>query len=284
MVLLPHIDLLETCFNRNLFPKSKKVLNAIYNDDYKICFSKKYIETIENRISNRDAFQALIRELFDKNRLTIEETASNGNIDELFIEIAINSKYPLLVPISEQDNSNNAIKLPSLTVVNKASPVNRHWLILELLSSGSCNVSYIDFKNDNQILDFIKDVFSIPKFIRNITIFNRDQNPKMLPSIKGKNIEYYTYFNGSKQNEYLRRQSKKDLQKSLGGKLKLFYTSNPRKLHERKIIFEDILVTFDNSHENLTIGEPTWEIFISFDKNKSAKWREKCIDFKEVRG
>jgi hypothetical protein len=282
MVMLPHLDIFEICFNFQKYSNYKKVFNVLYNTSSEVCFTKNYIDLLEKEVSNKDAFEALVRELHDTNRIKIENTSSKKSCDEEFIEIASNAKVPLLIPIINEDLNNYTTRIPFLTIAKKAIPINRHWIALELLSNNFCNVSYQDFKNDAEIASFIKNVFSIPKYIRNITVFDRDQNTTILSVIKGLHINYFTFLRGGKQNEYYRKQVKKDLQKALGGKLKLYYTNNPRQLHERKIIFEDILITIDNAHINLTVAEPTWEIFINYNKEKSANWKAKCNCFCEV--
>jgi len=282
MVMLPHLDIFEISFNFQKYSSNKKIFDLLYNTSSEICFSRNYIEFLEKEVSNKDAFEALIRELYDTNRIKIENTPLKKNSDEEFIEIATNAKVPLLIPIINDDSNNLINKVPFLTVIQKAIPVNRHWITLELLSASFCNVSYQNFKNDAEINSFIQSVFSIPKYIRNVTVFDRDQNSNLLSTLKGHHIYFFTFLNAGRNNELYRKQVKKDLQKTLGGKLKLYYTNNPRQLHERKIIFEDILITIDNAHINLTVAEPTWEIFITYNKEKAAAWKSKCNRFWEV--
>lgn len=282
MVMLPHLDIFEIALDFQKYSSNKKVFDLLYNASSEVCFSKNYIDFLEKEVSNRDAFEALIRELYDTNRIKIENTSPKKDYEQEFVEIATNAKVPLLIPIINDDKSRLINKIPFITIVQQAKPINRHWVALELLSTSFCNVSYQDFKNDEEINSFVQSVFKIPKYIRNITVFDRDQNTSLLSTLKGHHISFFTLLNSGRNNEYYRKQVKKDLQKSLGGRLKLFYTNNPRQLHERKIIFEDILITIDNSHINLTVAEPTWEIFVNYNKEKAATWKSKCNRFWEV--
>lgn len=282
MVILPHLDILDICFDSKTFLENRTVFNIIYNSKSKICFSKNYIELLEKSVKNKDAFFALISELSDTGRIKIEDSAGNINFNEEFVEIAKKAKIPLLIPLSINDLNNNIKSIPFLTVINGAKPLNKHWVIIELLSKDICNVCYQDFNSDLEINEFVKSILLIPKFIRNVVVFDREQNSEILSSIKGYNISYYTMLKSGYQNLHLRKEIKKDLQMKLGGKLKLFYTSNNRKIHERKIILEDILITFDNSRFNLNTTEPTWEILISFNSERASKWKQKCNDFIEV--
>ncbi|MCS3801432.1 hypothetical protein [Niastella sp. OAS944] len=282
MVLLPNIDVIESCVQFNNYKNNRKLFNIIYNSTTSICLSRKFIDLIEENVSNRDAFQALIKELQDENRLKIERTVPKNTLMQEFIEIAKTAKVPLLIPVTIKDVNNLIGIIPFLTIFEHATPINRHWLIIELLSKNICNVSYQNFKTDKEIIKFFKEVFSIPKYITTVSIFDREQNTVYLSSIKGKHIEFYTIQSGGKQNEHIRKQTKKQLINSLGGKVKLFYTSDPRKLHERKVIFENIILTIDNSLNNITVAEPTWELTITYDSEKAKKWKDKCCTFSEV--
>jgi hypothetical protein len=282
MVLLPHIKLLESCFQFHNYQSNKKLLNALYNSSTEVCLTKNYIELIEKEITNKDVFQSFITELSDESRLKLEKTTPKSSSDDEFLEIAQHAKIPLLLPAIVIDNKKYISIIPFLIIANEAKPINRHWIILELLSNNLCNVSYQDFKKDSEITSFFETVFSIPKYITSVYIFDRDHNTKLLSKLKGKKVEFYTLLKAGSYNEHLRKEVKKELRKNLGGSLKLYFTNNSGLLHERKIIFENIILTIDNSHNNLTIAEPTWEIIIAYDKFKSENWKLKCCKFSEV--
>ena len=282
MFILLDLDILEKCFDHKNYLNSKKIFDIVYNSSNILCFTKQYISLLENAISNRDAFEALIKELSDANRIEVENNESKDNLQDEFLEIFHKSKISLLLPVVLNDNNNLLNHVPFLIVVNKALPINKHWIGLELLSKNICSICYQEFNDDTEIPSLFQNLFTIPKYLRDIYIFDREQTPSLLNEIKSKNIKYYTFLKSGKNNEFSRKQIKHDLKKNLGGKLKLYYTSNPRKLHERKIIFEDILISIDNSRNNLTTSEPTWEINVFNDKDRVIKWKNKCKDFLEV--
>ncbi|MBL7916181.1 MAG: hypothetical protein JNL49_14210 [Bacteroidia bacterium] len=281
MKVLPGIDLLEDSLSNRNYPNNRTIVDILYNEENRICFSKIYIEHIEKKISNRDAFEALIRELYDTSRISIECTSEKNTPDEEFIEIASKSDHSILIPIilnSKQLFEN----LPSLVVINNVKPINDHWIKYKLLSSKNCNVSFQDFKTETEIASFFNSVFSISKHNNEIFIFDRETTETHLSKIKGKKIKYYTYLKGKRSQYYTLIPDKRNLKKALGGKLRLYYTCNGRKIHERKIIFDNIIVTIDNSRKNVTIQEPTWEVFISVDSKKAQDWKGKCTDFFEL--
>lgn len=282
MLIIPFFDILETCTDLSNFSQDKLIFDLIYNQKNTICFSRNYIELIETSISNKDAFQSLIVELNDQNRLLISKVKPSNSIESEFIEIASKEQIPLLFPLILKNNSDITTKINFVTILNDLKLKSRNWLIVELLTKRICNLSYLDFKNQTELLEFINVIFSVPNIIKEVCIFNREQDISFLKTLKGKHVKYYTLLNY--KTSYHEKQSlKKDLQRNISGKLKLYYTSDKRILHERKIIFEDIIVTIDNSFNNLEVKEPTWEIIITVNNNKAEEWKKKCETFHEVK-
>lgn len=280
-VLLNH-DILEICTDTNNFLSKKKIFDIVYNPKTLICFTENYINLIEKSITNLEGFQALLVELSDTNRITKVKTLNKKSLNDEFVEISLTSKISTLIPIIYEDSNSLVNQIPALTIFNKSIHLNKHWITLELLTNNFCNVCYLHFKKDKEISEFFNNVFRVPNFIREVYIFDREQDPKFLTFIKGKHIHYYTFFYGSYGRDFERKNTKKNLRGILGGKLKLYFTSNPRVIHERKIIFDNFIISIDNSQNNLTVLEPTWEITITFDIERANKWKEKCTQFKEV--
>lgn len=281
MTVLPFLDVIEASFLPHRNNNCKSAFNTFYNNSVKICFSKKYIEFLEKSVSNIDMFQSLIKELYDSKRILIFNPAENNSIENEFAAISNQLKDSKLIPFIFFYNEDLTKLIPKLLIAEIANPVNIHWIKLELLTKNTCNVSYQNFKSDEEVLSFFTNIFSIPNYITKAYVYNRELNYSLLQAIKGKHIDYYTFIE-HRINIAERKTLSKELKKQLGGKLKLFYTTNARKLHERKIVFEDYIVTIDNSHNNLTIAEPTWEIFITYDTEKAKEWKVKCDTFRLV--
>ncbi len=282
MVLLADLSILELAFS-NSRCKNNRILNKIlFNNQIQVCLNKNLINEFESLLEETEYFQAFIRELYDNDRIVVEKSNANLPFKEQFKEIAINSKISFLIPITLSNIEEYIQEIENLIIVDQAEKVNKHWIAIELLTNNLCNVSFVDFKSDIEINAFFENIFKLPKFIKQVKIFNRDQDYRYLTKIKGCNIDYYTLMNGSNANRHIRNETKKDIQKELGGKLKLMYTSNRRIIHERKIIFDNLIVTLDNSLENITINEPTWEIYLNYDKEKASKWISKCEQFIQI--
>lgn len=278
MTILPFLDVLDASFSPHRNNSCKTAFNSLNNNSVKICFSKKYIEFLEQGISNLDMFQNLIKELYDAKRILIFNPTENANIESEFIAISNQIKDSKLIPFSIFNNDNLIKSIPKLLVAEMASPINTHWIKLELLTKNTCNVSYQNFKSDAEIITFFTNIFKIPNYITKAYVYNRELNCFYLQALKGKHIDYYTFID-RRTNIAEKRIKSRDLKTKLGGKLKLYYTTNARILHERKIVFEDYILTVDNSHNNLIITEPTWEIFITYDTEKAKAWMDKCDNF-----
>ena len=74
-----------------------------------------------------------------------------------------------------------------------------------------------------------------------------------------------------------------ELKNELGGKLELWSTSNKTLIHERKIIFEELILSIDNSFFALNKNEPTWQITVSHCIETSREWIKKCEHFQLIR-
>lgn len=272
MVVLFDIPIWEKVFSDIKDSISNSLLTVLYNENIKVCLSRGLVDLIEKSIDDSDLWQFILRKLSDDDRLIREKTDNQTSFCEQFVEI-YKKGLPFLLPITLDIDNEVSIDNSDLIILNNAKKVNKDWLVLEVLSKGICNVCYSDFRNDNEIGSFFEDIFSLNKDLGLINIFNREQDSKFLEKVKGCKIYYHTLIKGIKYNFNDYKDTLFKMRKELtSNKLTFFYTSNPRELHERKIIFDGVIITIDNSLNNLTIKEPTWEITISYDPDKAHLW------------
>lgn len=282
MVLLADLSIFELAFSNSKSKENRTINKILFNNDVQICLNQNIIDEFEKVLEEAEYFQAYVKELHDTDRIVIEKSNPNLSINEQFKEIAINSTISFLIPICLESVEEFIAEIENIIVLKESKKINKNWIAIELLTNSLFNVSFADFKKDDDIKLFFKSLFELPKFIKDIKIFNRDQHFNYLENIKGLNIEYYTKMPEGGINLHFRNETKKEMQKALGNKLKLLYTSNPRIIHERKIIFDNLIITLDNALENITVDEPTWEIYINYDKPKAQTWVAKRSLFRSV--
>ena len=280
MVALIDSKCFKKCLNTNDIKVSKKFYDIIYNDSNKVLFSRKYIEHLEKLIPNSDLFQALLMELNDKNRIVVETTSLSSTVDEEYLEIYKNSNLTFLFPITYSNEvAYSVIKDGKVSKISNSSIKGR--IIDSLFTKGTYAASYQDFENDSDISDFFNELFKIPRSIQEVVIFDRQITGTLLNGIKGKKISYYSLLRD--RSALAKIEAKNLLKDCLGAKAKLYCTGNARLIHERKILIESLIITSDNSLDNLTVKEPTWEINISSDQTKASTWKAKCVQFIELR-
>ncbi len=284
MTILPELDFYCQAF-KNLSPLEKiKPLNILLNPNNKICFNKNLIELIELVVEDKNLFQSIVKDLFDNNRILSVETTKDLSYNEQLEELynKLNVEYLIPIIINNESNLNKNGLFINLININDETNLKKDLIVTSILLNKSVSYCYNDFENDTQIESFFKELFKIPKLIKNVHIFNREQDVKYLESLKGRNIEYYTLMTKMGSEKYLHLETLKDMKKFLGGKLKIFSTPNYRIIHERKIIIDGFIINSDNSFQNITISEPTWEISITYCNTKQNAWLTKTINFKEL--
>lgn len=283
ILLLPYLDVFQNCFENAHTNDGRIAMRILYNPNNKILVSKKYITYLEQFFSNKDFFQALIKELYDSGRLESKNVNEDSvNIDDEFILLSNLQNIPVLLPLIFNDNINLEQGVPFICVKQKAVKLNKHWIQTEIAKNSQCIVSHLDFNNDAQIKKYFEDIFTTPRYIRFCYVFDRDKTHEKKQKLKGKNVKYYTLFTNSVKG-FEKKQTLKYLRKELGGSLELWATSRKNYLHERKIIFENFILTCDNSFCNININEPTWEIVFYYSPDVASKWLQKNRNFYQVR-
>ncbi len=282
LLILPYLDVFQNCFDNTHTINGRLAMRILYNPDTKILVSKNYVNHLEQHFPNKEFFQALIKELYDSGRLESKQTENTvDNIDDEFFILSQLPKIPVLIPIIFNSNFQLENRVTFICSKQKVIKLNKHWVQFEIAKNTQCTASHLDFKNDHEIQTYFDDIFSIPRYVRACYIFDRDKTHEKKEKLKGKNVKYYTLFSSEKHFE--KKIILADLQKKLGGSLQLFSTNKKTLLHERKIIFENFILTCDNSFCNINSKEPTWEITFYFSPSVAIEWQKKCNQFVQIR-
>lgn len=281
-VIIDH-NILDALSSNSNYPLKKKILSILYNPNIKFIITNEYIDHLEKRVKDKEFFQAWLKELVDANKyknIGTKSISGKSTTIQDFIRIVNNQRESMLFTIAVGDSSELSEIKYSTLFIDKIVPKSRDWFLGELLCDNKLIFSYQDFKLDKEINELFDSIFNIPLYLNEVTIFDREQSYRFYKKIKGKYIFYYSFFKNSDVVE--RREALKMLQSELGGKLKLNWTNKTKLIHERKILFDGIIVTLDNSCNNITCDEPTWEITVSFSREKSSTWKQKCAEFRSV--
>lgn len=281
MTILPEIEFYCKAFKNSSSIEKIKPLNILLNTNNNICFNKNLIDLIENEIEDKNLFQSIVKDLFDNNRVLSDESSKdlsyNEQLEELYNKINIEYLIPLILDESSKLNEKGIFN--NVVNINDDTKFKKDLIVTSILLNKTINYCYNDFKTNIQINSFFEEIFKIPKVIKNVYVFNREQDVKYLEPLKSKNIEYYTLMTKMKTEKYIHLSTLRDMRRSLGGRLKIFSTNNYRIIHERKIIIDGFIINSDNSFQNLTVDEPTWEISLTFCSIKQNAWLNKRKKF-----
>ncbi|MRM84317.1 hypothetical protein [Riemerella anatipestifer] len=282
MNILPELEFYEEIFCNDKII-AKDLLNIIFNENNDFVINREIIDYIENNVheKKKDLLEAFIKELIDYQRLKSEKSLKVAD----YINTAKNyyskcNEY-YLTPLTLNKSKFNEVDFLNLINLSDYTKNNYNYIGKELLTKGLISTDFGNYNTDDEIVDFIVELFKIPRNIHSVECFNRDYSAKFLNILKGKKIYYYSLVKRefpANIAEYKGYQT--EMKKEVGSQLKIYYTKKRKLIHERKIFIGPLSITFDNAFENICIDEPTWTILIEYNKIKYSRWREKTKEFK----
>lgn len=278
MTILADLNFYKKTFSYGDNRERTECLTILYNERNKLILNAHLISHIEKEIDNIDFFQAFIVEMNDIKQIENISTVEKKDFESTCFECYKNSTEPLTVPLSL-----NNFFLSNKGVTNSINLSEDSFkLYKDLLTKSITSKSCFDFDNNGQIHDFFNRIYRLAKVNKEILVFNRELRKQFISSET--RCFYYSLFNKRQYLDFLTFvEEVYEFKKNLGKKSKIYYTSNSRAIHERKIIVNGINITIDNDFNNVIASEKTWTITISYCKDTEQKWREKTINFKEVR-
>ena len=279
MTVLPSMDVFEKYISNSRDRAFSDINSIFFNENIDVLITSNYLDILEMSLENIELIQALTIELSDDNRIAVNSIDNeikdtyenfydklyNDNIDNLDCLFAIN--------IDEKPNFVN-YKYSKRNKNNK----NKEYLLFELLKSNILSFHYYDFNSNLEIQNLIKRVFGMPKNLSTVLIYNRYSESNYFTFLKDKSIHYFNLIppgsNHKRLTEYIRIE--RDLKMNLGRNLVLKSTNEISKIHERKVLFNHFILTFDQSFDSSIITDPSWKIDIEFDRKVCLQeWNKK---------
>lgn len=285
MTVLPSLDIFEKYISNSRDKIFSDMNSIFFNENTNILITSNYLDLLAMHFDNIDLIQALAIELSDNNRTAINsidnelkgtyenfyEKLYNDNVD------SIDCLYAITL------NENHNVIHFKYSEKNKQSK-NKEFLIFELLTSNVISFHYYDFNSDLEIQNLIKKLFNLPKRLSRILIYNRYSESNYFTFLKHKSIHYFNAIVGTNNfriTEFTRIES--DLKSSLGRNVVLKSTSDLTKIHERKVLFNHFILTFDHSFNSTIVSEPSWKIDIEIDRKVCLQeWNKKHKYFAKV--
>lgn len=283
MTILPCLNILKKYLSHDKDIISREFTKILFNENLDILLTKNYLEFIENNMSDEEqmSLESLIIELSDTSRLSERKTDSTES--EIYESLYELNKDQIDSLFSITYNYTPSTIHFDYNKIDK-SKFNKEYLLYSLLMDSSLILKYFNFTKDIEIQNAIKNLFELPHKISRIYIYNRQIEATHLSCIKNKSIYYYNlstiYKPHQRKVKYLDDLS--NAKNDFGRNIKLFSTNNKKLIHERKILFNHISITFDNSLNYTLINEPNWQISIEIDRKKTLiNWTSKNNQFYE---
>ena len=251
------------------------------NENSKFVYSRKFLEYIKEELHDEDSdlFNALFTKLSDSG-CNIASSETSSSFDEEIIHVYKNLDENVFVSIFYNEPSVKVAKeIPNIAIVSKTKKNNYHWIVTQLavLHPNKVTVSCLDFSENHEIDQFFKDVFSIPRNISRMNIFDRQTsqfNHKKFDSFKKKtSVFYYTF----EHSQFLQDEP---TIKSTFKKVKIHTTRKRNDVHSRKLIFEGFILTSHHDFNEVLI-DSDWEVDILFSNTEAIRWMKRCNKFRE---
>lgn len=265
--------------------QKREIAKILNNENSKILYSKQYLDYLHQLIGDEDdVFLQFRKDLMNNNGEEIT-TITSTNFDAEFANIYSTDKSNVLITIAffTPNHTITTATNKKIAVLSEQQKPNYHWLVVQLAICHpfTLSVDEDDFKSDLEVDKLFENVFSIPKKIEGVIIFDDYCNSEhnKFNYLKTNKIKVFYYTCVGNPAEY--RQKYSNLAKVLSNK-NLFY-NNKGHAHTRKILFEGFIVNPDIDFKILNKSDnKVWSVHIRFSKikyNIALKLRDEYTKF-----
>lgn len=279
MEILLYQDIFQQYLAFSTEKADKQLLYKILgNENSHILYSKKYFDYIQEKIEDEDLFFQIRKSIIDDNGKNIESNAESTSFEQEYSHLYEKSGNIVLLIA-------HTIKpeIPKIALISQQQKPNYHWLVIQLASShpNTLTVRHYDFINDREIDKFFANIFTIPKNISQMSIFddncNFEHNKfKYLKENRIKTDYYTARFNRNENNRRLQEM------RTVLFPVKMFLKRGSAA-HEREINFEGFIINPTHDFWCLEVekADPKWSIHIQYCKleaQKSLQYKEDKYD------
>jgi hypothetical protein len=290
MDLLLALDVYENYLSSKLkvnkSGSEKDIENLLSNGSNRVILSRKLIELLEISINKNPHIENFAKPflayLINNQSTTVAPSAEAKSEKDILMTMFAN--YNMLpaktrrdVMLSISSLSTNSIGKKNSIVIELVVKPNFHWIWFKLASYSPTAISlrYFDFSNNQQIAEAFDQVLQIPHAPTSVDIYDRQANltHNYFNSLKNIFINYYTSLKDRDGNAKVR-----DI-KNYFRKVNI-YDSSSKNIHERRIVFSNLIIESDEDFPNLTFDRPTWKIDFTYSADTSLEISKKKQLFK----
>lgn len=262
------------------------IQKILYNENSVFLYSLKFINFLEREIGDNsrhyNRFTSFVtkiqKEMQQKGNITSSQTSQCFD-DEILHIFSTTQDNVVVVIASNQPSQEIQNAIPNIAVLSQQQKPNYHWLVVNLaiLHPFTLSVDEIDFDNDAQTDKFFDDLFSIPRTISEVTIFddyyNVNEHNKYAKIAKPKNV-FVLYCT---QNHYRKSDwngnfnaDKYNILKANFSKFNL--STKDKGSHTRRIIFEGFIINPDIDLGLLNkTDKKMWSVHIRFSEERAGE-------------
>ncbi len=265
--------------------------NIFYNPNNTFTISQKYFDLIAHSLENSelyDDFTEIYVKMDDDARFnSVPCSATSINIEQEFIHLN-NSIGTTGFFLSITENKLSTV--PQAVCISEIAKPNRHWTLSNLAAHHNAIIDNCEFNCNPEIQSIFDDILNLPKSNQSIYYFDRYAAKNIAKHTlfkaitkKGYPIEVYTYVPGKKgitQHELNKRKNK--VISVFGNPCKFFFTYKKKLSHERKIMFNNLIIRVDVDFSEIKKANKTWEITIQYSPEKFKESVKKAKKFKEI--
>jgi hypothetical protein len=283
MKILTHKDLILGFIKQNLVDKEhqKQIHQILDNENSVFLFSKKFFSFIKEELGEeyQHEYERLLTKFSDFG-YSIASSPNSQNFDDEILHILAATQDRVVISIAcNQPSREVQNSISNIAVLSQQQKPNYHWLVVKLaiLHPNKVTVNCFDFQTNGEIKAFFDGIFSIPKQITIVNIFDRqttDFNHNRFDSIRTtKSIKYFTF-----AHKYIIQDI--DTIKGFFNRVKIFTTRTKNITHGRRVLFENLVLISDNDFNNLNVGED-WNIDIQYSEKDFQNWLSRLDKYRD---